>query len=118
MDKLGGFLILLLLFMNAFGVVYQAIVKPENFEIGSILIYFKEYIDVSYWPIYGELSILQDINNRTCITNEDSSCIDNVSHVFIYLLLMLYMVIGHVLLLNLIIAIFRFKIYLIQKIGI
>jgi hypothetical protein len=111
MNKLGGFLFLFLLFMNAFGVVFQAVLKPESFEISSIWIYFHEIIDVSYWPIYGELSILQDINNRTCITNKDQSCIDHVSYLFIYYLLAFYMIIGHVLLLNLIIAIFRFKIY-------
>jgi hypothetical protein len=99
--------------MNAFGVVFQGVIEPENFEIRSILIYLRDVINVAYWPIYGELSILQDLNNRTCFTNVDPSCIDHLSYIFLYVLLMFYMIIGHILLLNLIIAIFRFKIYII-----
>ena len=95
--------------MNAFGVVFQAVIKPEEFDYSSILIYFHGVIDVAYWPIYGQLTVLDDINNQTCISKKEP-CIDHVSYTFIYLVLMLYMIIGHVFLLNLIIAMFRLEI--------
>ena len=92
--------------MNAFGVVFQAIVKPEHFEFSSSMKYLRNTINVAYWPIYGELQVLDDIKNQSC-SAKDEPCIDDFSYGFIYVLLMIYMIFGHVLLLNLIIAMFR-----------
>ena len=102
----------LAIFMNAFGVVFQTIVKPENFELISILKYFPDTINAAYWPIYAELKVLEDMNNASCSAKE-KPCMDIFSNIFIYLLFMVYILFGHVLLLNLIIAMFRFLIYLI-----
>jgi hypothetical protein len=119
MNKLGGFLIIMVIFMNAFGSVFQAIVKPETFELSYILKYLRNNIILPYWPIYGELKVLDEINNKTilyhsCSVN-DESCIDFYSYGFIYFLFMIYMMIGNVLLLNLIIAMFRFENYFTEK---
>ncbi len=65
---------------------------------------FKDLIDISYWPIYGEIRTLDDWDK--CY--DDVENCKNFKEVNAsYALLMIYMVIASVLLINLLIAMFR-----------
>jgi len=67
----------------------------------------KSLIEKAYWPIYGEMKILEEINDEeTCL--ESGNCPEKSGVVFSYIGLMLYMIVVNVLLLNLLIAMFRF----------
>jgi hypothetical protein len=66
-----------------------------------ILVFYKNR------PIYGEMKILEEINDEeTCM--QSGNCPENSGIVFSYIGLMLYMIVVNVLLLNLLIAMFRF----------
>lgn len=71
----------------------------------------KKIIDNAYWPIYGDTGILENIERTVCDAN-DSEC--QVPHpvgaTFSYIMTIIYMLIANVLLLNLLIAMFRYKI--------
>ena len=60
-------------------------------------------IDVSYWPIYGQVDILEKIYE--CL--EASDCETYLDYYITFVFLMVYMIISSVLLLNLLIAMFR-----------
>jgi hypothetical protein len=62
--------------------------------------------NMAYWPIYGEMTILDVINKDSCEDGE--GCLDLATQDSSYLLLMIYMVIANVLLINLLIAMFRY----------
>ena len=70
----------------------------------------RQVIDRGYWPIYGELKLLDEIEkiedeNRACLP-QDGSCTEKVAITFSYVGLMIYMILGNVLLINLLIAMF------------
>ena len=106
-----GFLVILSAFVIAFGVALQAILAPAESFTPKIII---EILKISYWPIYGEISILDKVHNEECFNEKDDtsnrydqSCFDLPTHISSYILLMIYVTIASVLLLNLLIAIFR-----------
>jgi hypothetical protein len=100
------FLIIISTFVLAFGVSLQAIIFPGDTFTPKI---FIEILNIAYWPIYGEISILGAINNETCLKSGSTKppCLDSFTYVASYMMLMLYMVIASVLLINLLIAMFR-----------
>lgn len=66
----------------------------------------KNLINKAYWPIYGDMKILDEINeNEEC--KKDSSCPEPSGAYFSFVALMIYMVVANVLLINLLIAMFR-----------
>ena len=70
----------------------------------------KNLIDKAYWPIYGEMKILDEIDpEETCssLDLKGQPCPEKSGIVFSYIGLMIYMIIVNVLLLNLLIAMFR-----------
>ena len=69
--------------------------------------------DESYWPIFGEVEILGQINE--CLYASD--CETRLDVYFAYFFIIFYMIISSVLLLNLLIAMFTyaFEIMLIHK---
>jgi len=72
----------------------------------------KSLIDKAYWPLYGEMKILEEIDSEeTCssLTLKGEPCPEQSGIVFSYVGLMIYMIIVNVLLLNLLIAMFRFE---------
>ena len=93
-------------FVLAFGVALQASLFPGDGFSPKI---FLEIIHVAYWPIFGEISILEAIHNETCIESGSTEppCLDTFTYTSTYILLMVYMVIANVLLINLLIAMFR-----------
>lgn len=62
----------------------------------------------SYWPIYGTMKILEDFDKFYANCTGRPDCPDKTGVVYSYVLLMIYMVIANVLLINLLIAMFRF----------
>lgn len=66
----------------------------------SLDLIFK-IINKAYWPIYGEMKILEEI------TDECNDCPDIFGKYYSFIALMVYMTIANVLLINLLIAMFR-----------
>ena len=64
----------------------------------------KKVLDNAYWPIYGDMKILDKLE-ETCEKN-DPSCPLSSGVAFSYVALMVYMVIANILLINLLIAMF------------
>ncbi len=87
------------------GVTTQATLFPQNsFDINLL----SNLINKAYWPIYGEMKILDELIERDEICSKDeSNCPDLAGTYFSYVALMIYMVIANVLLINLLIAMFR-----------
>ena len=123
------FITLLAIFITAYGVANQAIINPyrdliwEN--IGPLL---NDIIVLPYWQMYGDLQLERievsppmynattecGLINKTELLNGDRNSICNVPdaphfkdyNTFTQVLLALYLLIAHVMLLNLLIAIF------------
>ena len=68
----------------------------------------RSLIDKAYWPLYGEMTILEEINNPDDQCSANDTCPETTGIYFSYIALMIYMLIANVLLLNLLIAMFRF----------
>ena len=66
---------------------------------------FRNLVNKAYWPIYGEMKILEEITEEKKCTIEDP-CPETAGVYYSYIALMIYMVVGNVLLLNLLIAMF------------
>lgn len=88
----------------AFGVSMHSIMYPKAIFSLKIVI---EILNLIYWPIYGELGILKAINNEECGKMGQPECLDEMTAVVSFILLMFYMIIASVLLINLLIAVFR-----------
>ncbi len=92
-----SFLIVFLVFILAFGISIEAIMNRNPATL-------KNLLNVVYWPIYGEIRILDQLDS--CLENADS-CLNLKESYVIMGLLMVYMAIASVVLLNLVIAMFR-----------
>lgn len=69
----------------------------------------KNIIDNAYWPVHGDMRILERLMNRDEFCSKDeSNCPDLVGTYFSYIALIIYMVIANILLINLLIALFSF----------
>ena len=66
-------------------------------------------INKAYWPIYGEMNILEEItkSDDNCVVGE-KGCPELSGIYFSYIALMIYMIVANVLLVNLLIAMFRY----------
>ena len=106
---------LLIVFILAYGVAVQALIDPyRKFSWGELEHLIQDIIFLPYWQMYGELqleSIAVNKNTTGCSTEEitceapDLVSIQNATTIT-PLLLAIYLLIGNVLLLNLLIAIF------------
>ena len=67
----------------------------------------KDIIDIAYWPIYGEMKVLDKINEQYEAIKEDSYYSETLTIISSYAGLMAYMILVNVLLVNLLIAMFR-----------
>jgi hypothetical protein len=99
------FISILAVFVCAFGVTTQATLYPGN-SLGYDL--FTSLINKAYWPIYGEMKILDDDIEGSACKDDPSKCPRQSGVVYSYIALMFYMIIANVLLLNLLIAMFRY----------
>jgi hypothetical protein len=85
---------------------FKATLYPGNKLSFSL---FKSILNNAYWPIYGEMKILDNLDSEECAKdNELSDCPEQSGIAFSYIALMIYMVIANVLLINLLIAMFRY----------
>ena len=98
-----GFFVIIGTFVLAFGIALQSILYPGDSFTPKI---FIEIFNMAYWPIYGEMGILDIIKKGKCEDGE--ICLDTATQASSFILLMIYMVIANVLLINLLIAMFRF----------
>jgi transient receptor potential cation channel subfamily M protein 3 len=91
-------------FVCSFGVTAQATLYPNNNLTLGLL---RKVINKAYWPIFGEMRILEvDLYDDEC-EDSDEGCPDFTGVIFSYIMLMIYMIIANVLLINLLIAMFR-----------
>ncbi len=89
----------------SFGVSLEAILEPkDSFSFKEIGFYVIQIFNQAYWPIYGELGVLDRISNKTICTSNPAI---NETNKTAFFLLMIYMVIANVLLINILIAMFR-----------
>ena len=105
------FLMLLLIFILGYGVASQALLNPYNeFQWSAVPDLVTNIIFLPYWQMYGELSI-EDIQHpldlqEVCYADGDF-CEDFTSYNYVLLVILaIYLLIGNVMLLNLLIAIF------------
>ena len=67
-----------------------------------------EILNIAYWPIYGEMGILDTIKGDSCVEQNDEKCLESVTRASSFILLMIYMIVANILLINLLIAMFRY----------
>lgn len=64
-------------------------------------------VNKAYWPIYGEMQILEEITqDRDKCLEEEEKCPTQSGAYYSYIALVVYMIIANVLLVNLLIAMF------------
>ena len=88
--------------------ILKATLYPGN-KIDISLV--KSIIDKAYWPIYGEMKILDELNPDYDTCSKDGSCPQKSGVALGYIYLMVYMIIANVLLINLLIAMFRYFLF-------
>jgi transient receptor potential cation channel subfamily M member 2 len=97
------FMVILMTFVLGFGISLKAILFPSNeFNLETLL----EIFNIAYWPIYGELALLETLNDEACKNGTLDDCASRSSVITGYFILMIYMIIANVLLLNILIAMF------------
>lgn len=98
------FISIIAIFVCCFGVTTQATLYPGNKLSFALL---RSVLDKAYWPIYGEMKILEEIGDCPKADGSNEDCPETSGIAFSYIGLMIYMVIANVLLINLLIAMFR-----------
>lgn len=99
------FVTIIMTFVLAFGVAFQLLLTPINAPNAKIIF---DVLSNTYWPIFGEITLLNKINNDKCDkTDPKKHCVDELSSSVSYVLLMIYMIIASVLLVDLLIAMVR-----------
>ncbi len=69
---------------------------------------FRSIIDKAYWPIFGTIQVLDDFDKIDFDCHDEHDCPEIFGIIYSYVLLMIYVIIGNVLLINLLIAMFRY----------
>ena len=102
------FFICIVIFILAFGVGIQGYFGPPHSYKSIVQVFFK-VLDNALWPIFGEVPVLEDIKENTenviSFSDMDTNAIRSY---FGFISLMIYMFFASVLLINLLIAMFRF----------
>ncbi len=98
-------MMIVVVFVISFGVITQAMLYTNNTFDWNLV---KKIINKAYWPIFGEMKILEEISeiDEASCESEGTCPVDN-GIFFSYIALMIYMIIGNILLVNLLIAMFR-----------
>ena len=98
------FLVIIANFVFASGITMQAILSPQKSFTWKFIF---NVLNKAYWPLYGQLDILEEINK--CLDQPNTNdCQDLASLIVAFFILMVYMIISTILLLNILIAIFRY----------
>ena len=101
-------MLLLIIFILGYGTASQALLNPvREFHIEDLPDMIKNIVYLPYWQMYGELSLDSIENHDKIVCYEDNFCEDFTfyNHVAMFFLA-IYMLVGNVMLLNLLIAIF------------
>ena len=69
----------------------------------------RNMLNKAYWPIYGEMKILDELDDCVPDLAKNITCPLSSGVAFSFIALMLYMLIANVLLVNLLIAMFRYR---------
>lgn len=100
------FIVIISVFVLTFGIITQATLYPGNTFDFNLL---KSIFNKAYWPIYGDLTLLHNIilcKSNDCYESETKPAESGVY--LTYLATVIYMILVYVLLLNLLIAMFRY----------
>jgi hypothetical protein len=95
--------------MSAFGIGFGICLEANLTHGEEVSTKLSAVLSIAFWPLFGEIEgVLENMNNQTCNGTNELTCLGSISYVSTYVLLMFYMVIGTILLINLLIAIFRY----------
>lgn len=100
LDELRMFIMVLLVFLLAYGVAHQGLLYHIRSPSWAIL---KDVFYFPYWQLFGEI-FLDEIETDTHCAADSLDC--RTSHWMVPFLLAAYLLVGNILLLNLLIAIF------------
>ena len=102
------FMLLLIIFILGYGTASQALLNPATeFNIAEVPEMFSNIIYLPYWQMYGELSLESIVHENKTVCYENAFCEDFTVYNHITIpLLAVYLLVGNVMLLNLLIAIF------------
>lgn len=104
MMDLFSFLIILVVFILAYGSATHAILYPNSEPDWTLV---KNIFKKAYFQIYGELFLEEIEGENSCKGTPDDRCPTNIGKWFVPILLAIYILFTNVLMLNLLIAIFR-----------
>ncbi|XP_074642284.1 transient receptor potential cation channel subfamily M member-like 2 [Tubulanus polymorphus] len=108
LSELVVFMAIMLVFMLAYGVTVQSLLYPTMTPHIGIM---KEIVAVPYWQIYGEIFLEElSVEGQNCTPSgfvHGTTKFCRADSWLAYVLLALYLLIGNVLLLNLLIAIYN-----------
>jgi hypothetical protein len=95
--------------MSAFGIGFGICLEANLTHGEEVSTKLSTVLNFAFWPLFGGIEgVLDHMKNQTCKETNEITCSGSISYVSTYVLLMLYMVIGTILLINLLIAIFRY----------
>ncbi|XP_052227848.1 transient receptor potential cation channel subfamily M member-like 2 isoform X2 [Dreissena polymorpha] len=100
LDELRMFVMVMVVFLLAYGIASQGLLYKTRSPTWRIL---KDIIYFPYWQLFGEI-FLEEIDTEDSCTAGADNC--RTSHWLVYFLLAGYLMVGNILLLNLLIAIF------------
>ena len=101
-----SFMCIMAVFVVAYGVTTEATMnKTSKLDFNL----FRQIIRKSYWPIFGTIDVLDDFSKVSFECDDESDdCSEIVGFIYTYVLLMIYVLVANVLLINLLIAMFRY----------
>ncbi|CAL4060356.1 unnamed protein product, partial [Meganyctiphanes norvegica] len=107
------FMALLINFILGYGIASQALLIPapaRSFNISTLMDIGKTVFFLPYWQMYGELSLdnMQGEDTNICqLSSEEIYCENPSEYTWaVHIMLVFYLIIGNIMLLNLLIAIF------------
>ena len=107
LPELISFLVLLIIFILAYGTASQALLSPySTFQPEYLHKLSQGVMWLPYWQMYGELSLDKLVPTQTCPQDSDQCENTELYSYVIPVFFGFYLLIGNVMLLNLLIAIF------------
>ena len=96
---------IILAFGLAFGTCLEAHIKLKTTDTFSDKLY--NVLNLALMPMFGEIGKIMEELEEDCTRSDSSICFTSFACVSSYSFLMIYTIISHILLLNLLVAIFR-----------
>ena len=92
-------------FLFTFGIFLQSNLHYDKNNNLSWYQLLSEFVKNAFWPIFGEFEIFKSFN---CSSDSFYECTNKAGSVSSYILLMVYMILANILLINLLIALFKY----------